>query len=161
MTNWVWGIGFGLAVTTLFIAFFGFNWERDALPVTPTLTPAVPLGPPVSLQEPTSVPTAVLPMPDALPYVDSAGWDVCAVDWDCWRASKVQRCENPNGDPYFISDTGDYGIMQINAFTWDEWLNERGFDFWGEWFIAQRNVEMAYAIWREYWWYEWACFAAG
>lgn len=151
-----WAIAFSLTVAMIFGAYYGL---RDDLPppVTPMPTPAAVLGPPASLQEPTPVPTPVLPSPDALPYVDSDGWDLCVVDWECWQAAVIQSCENPHGDPSLVSLTGDYGIMQIHAETWRYWLDERGFDFWDEWDNAQRNIEMAYAIWQEYSWWEWVC----
>ncbi len=83
---------------------------------------------------------------------------LCAWPWECEIATRVQHCENPSQDPWRISATGDYGIMQINRLTWEWWLNQRGFNFETEWMIPERNVDMAFAIWENSWWWPWSCF---
>ncbi len=83
---------------------------------------------------------------------------LCAWPWECEIATRVQACENGSADPWRISVTGDYGIMQINRFTWEWWLNERGFNFETEWMSPESNIAMAYTIWEDHWWWEWSCF---
>ncbi len=62
----------------------------------------------------------------------------------------IDRCENIPWDPHDVSATGDFGIAQINAYTWVDWLNARGFNFWEEWFIPEQNIIMAWFIFTEY-----------
>jgi hypothetical protein len=97
-------------------------------------------------------PLDALPPAEALPYVERRPLAdvVCAYEWDCDRALAIfTGCENKERDPHRISATGDYGITQINRFTWRWWLDARGFDFDAEWSDPVKNVAMAYEIWRD------------
>ncbi len=107
---------------------------------------------PVAALAPTPFPPA-----EALPYV-SKEFDLCIHPWECEIVSRVQACENRAGDPWRVSSTGDYGIMQINRFTWEWWLNERGFNFEIQWMLPESNIAMAYTIWQNSWWWPWNCF---
>ena len=89
---------------------------------------------------------------------DTVSLLLCRWAWECDIAARVQACENRSADPWRISVTGDYGIMQINGRTWEWWLNQRGFNFETEWMIPERNIAMAFAIWEDHWWWEWSCF---
>ena len=86
---------------------------------------------------------------------------ICSYNWDCGTAIRVFTCES-NLRPDAVSPWGDYGISQINASVWAQWLNQPkhgGFDFWNQWAIPEKNIAMAYAIWDNsdgFW--PWACY---
>jgi hypothetical protein len=98
------------------------------------------------------------PTPEAA--VQAGGFDrlVCVRGWDCTTALQITHAENPRQDPFAISHTGDYGLFQINRYTWEDWLNKRGFDFETEWMIPERNIAMAYAIQSTHGWDEWVTY---
>ena len=78
-----------------------------------------------------------------------------------WATAKriVETCENPGLRPDAISATGDYGIMQINAATWANYMTEKGYDFWNQWMIPEVNVAMGAEIfWNNGGFGHWTCY---
>lgn len=83
---------------------------------------------------------------------------ICAYGWNCETALRIAQCESELL-PRAISWTGDsYGLFQIHRETWEAWLNRRGFDFESSWWVAERNIAMAYEVWLEQGWAEWDCW---
>ena len=75
---------------------------------------------------------------------------ISAYPWPYAEALAVARCENRELDPSIISDSGDYGIFQINevhAGRVDGYLTRL--------LIAEVNVRVAYEIWSEEGWGPW------
>ena len=70
--------------------------------------------------------------------------------WPQEQAIAVARCENRELDPSIISDTGDYGIFQIN-----EVHAARVAGDLSRLLIAEVNVRVAYEIWSEEGWVPW------
>lgn len=136
-------IGFGQGPTPVLGSSLGGEFHVAPVDVGDSSASLLPLEP--------------LPPAEALPYVTKE-FDLCVWLWECEIATRVQTCENSSSDPWSISATGDYGIMQINRSTWEWWLNQRGFNFEAKWMIPERNVAMAFAIWEDHWWWEWSCF---
>jgi len=152
--NWVRPAG--LAILGRGAAPVDSMWRtrREELDATPTPTPT-------PLVTPTPVPVVSEP---PFPTERSIEEIILSYDWDRASALRVFQCENGyNGYGYWrpavISETGDYGITQINAVTWDWWLNLIGFNFMKDWMIPERNIAMAYAIYEEsggFW--PWNCY---
>jgi len=128
---------------------FSVSW-KDTLDVPPT---------------PLATPTPMPSMPGASNGTERSVEEIIlSYDWPAATALSTFQCENGYNSygywrPDVISVTGDYGITQINAATWDWWLNQQGFNFWEEWMLPEKNIAMAYAIYKEsggFW--PWNCY---
>ena len=143
--------------------------ESDSLSLWKESLDATPTPVPTPLVTPASVP--VVPEPTVSASASSPslrGGSIEALiysyDWAGATALATFQCENGYTSygywrPSVVSFSGDYGITQINAATWDWWLNQRGFNFWEEWMLPERNIAMAYAIYEEsggFW--PWNCY---
>jgi hypothetical protein len=152
---------------------------KAILNVVPTPTPtalATPLpvrGMPITVSsEPTSIPSLAADVEgrsspsgnsstaDATPEIRGRlGTEtlICSLSWPCDTALRIAECES-RFDPNAISwDGQDFGLFQIRASVWRYWLDERGFSFWDEWMIPEKNVAMAHLIYQERGWRPWTC----
>ena len=82
---------------------------------------------------------------------------VCSRPWPCDPALTVAYCESR----YRADAVGDgsYGLWQIQASTWADFMNARGFDFWNQWSDPAVNTEMAWIIYERaggFW--PWSCW---
>ena len=75
---------------------------------------------------------------------------ISAYPWPYAEALAVARCENRELDPSIISDSGDYGIFQIN-----EVHAARVAGDLSRLLIAEVNVRVAYEIWSKEGWVPW------
>ena len=75
---------------------------------------------------------------------------IASYPWPQEQALAVARCENRELDPSIISDTGDYGIFQINEVH----IGRVGGDL-TRLLIAEVNVRVAYEIWSAEGWVPW------
>jgi hypothetical protein len=76
-------------------------------------------------------------------------------------AHRIARCES-NYDPHAVSHTGDHGLFQINAATWNkpghadpvaDWIGRH----WHRRYDPVINAVMARKIRDRYGWRMWAC----
>lgn len=100
--------------------------------------------------EPTPTPTPVVSTPVAVTSTPAPDVQaiVCAPEysWSCEDAMSIVWCESRN-DPTAISETGDYGLFQINAY----WHPS------GATLDPVANTAYAYELWRTAGWEPWAC----
>src|SRR3990167_5479371 len=83
---------------------------------------------------------------------------ICELPWPCAEALAVASCESTLR-PDAVSWTGEsFGLMQIHAETWAVFMDAHGFDFWNQWMIAEKNLQMAYIIWQRSGWGAWSCW---
>lgn len=71
-------------------------------------------------------------------------------------AGAVLTCENRHLDPGAISETGDWGLWQINR-RWQEGRAARMDYHWEQMLEAGPNTAVAEAIWQEQGWTPWSC----
>ena len=82
---------------------------------------------------------------------------ICAYDWACETALAVARCES--GPDYIagFNGSGHGGTFQLAALhAWR--FAERGWDFWTDALIPERNIAVAYSLYSEQGWAPWSCW---
>ena len=75
--------------------------------------------------------------------------------WD-W-ATRIAWCESTMNPAAVSWDGSSYGLMQLHAPTWAAFMADYGFDFWSEWMIAERNVQMALIVYERSGPGAWSC----
>lgn len=120
----------------------------------PTSTP----GPPELVSEPASdVPPAVVDAPETPGPLGSVESVICSVAWECGIALRVAACESGSDYSADFNSSGHAGTFQISPIhAWR--FSAHGWDFWNDGTVLERNVVIAYEIYKERWWYAWSCF---
>jgi hypothetical protein len=78
---------------------------------------------------------------------------VASYDWPINEAFAITSCES-NWNPEAVSWTGARGLMQLMPLhAWR--FAARGWDYWTDWSIPERNVAIAHEIWLEQSWIPW------
>ena len=81
---------------------------------------------------------------------------VAAYDWPLNEAFAVVDCES-NWNPLAVSWAGSRGLMQLMpVHAWR--FSSRGWDYWTDVFVPERNVAIGYEIWSEQGWFPWGCW---
>lgn len=82
---------------------------------------------------------------------------ICGYGWECGIALRVFACES--GPDYIAgyNASGHAGTAQISPIhAWR--FTARGLNFWEHALILEVNLDVAYEIYEERWWYAWSCF---
>ena len=116
--------------------------------VPPTLTAAAALAAPLATPIPAPPPQPVT--------LEGAEAVICAQDWPCQQALSVARCES--GPDYIAGFNrswhgGTFQIASLHAWR----FTKRGWDFWTDALVLERNVAIAYEIWAQQGWRPWSC----
>ncbi len=78
---------------------------------------------------------------------------VAAYDWP--GAFAIVDCES-GWNPLAVSWTGSRGLFQLMpVHAWR--FAQRGWDYWVDVFVPERNVAIAYELWVEQGWAPWDC----
>lgn len=95
------------------------------------------------------------PPAEALPYVSAPSYYdlISSYNWDAAIATKI-ACDESSFDPFAISWTGARGLFQIMPMhAWR--FSRRGWDYWTDAFVPERNVAVAHELWSERIWDPW------
>lgn len=134
---------------------FGTDRERHsglAAPSQPSAEPVADASPAPDAPEQTPAVDPVAAYPST--GVEAA---ICAYEWECSIALRVARCES--GQDYIAgyNASGHAGTFQISPIhAWR--FSKRGLDFWTDATILEVNLEVAFEIYQERWWWAWSCF---
>ena len=119
----------------------GWDWWRDEAPISLPPTPVPPLP----------IPAAGNPV---VSYTD-LGATVARYGWPINEAFAVVDCES-GWDPLAVSWAGARGLMQLmSVHAWR--FARRGWDYWVDVFVPERNVAIGYELWLEQGWGIWSC----
>ncbi|KKL19588.1 hypothetical protein LCGC14_2463910, partial [marine sediment metagenome] len=81
---------------------------------------------------------------------------VAGYDWPINEAFQVVDCES-SWSPDAISWAGSRGLMQLMpVHAWR--FAARGWDYWVDVFVPERNVAIGYELWLEQGWVPWDCY---
>lgn len=111
------------------------------------------------LSEPASdvLPADPPPVVDAPVPVTPVEAAICAYPWECDTALRVAACESGSDYAAGYNGSGHAGTFQISPIhAWR--FSARGLDFWTHALILEVNLEIAYEIYKDRWWYAWSCF---
>lgn len=131
---------------------------RAALSVPePDRTLAVEAGPTPDGGTPTPAPTVAPLSVEPEPVLTDIEAAICAYGWDCWTALRIARCES---GPDYIAGynghgaAGTFQLMPVHAWRFEA----RGWSFYDDALIPERNIAVAFDLWSEQGWRPWACW---
>lgn len=103
---------------------------------------------------PPADPPPVVDAPTPVTPVEAA---ICGYPWECGVALRVAACESGPDYTAGYNASGHAGTFQISPIhAWR--FSARGLDFWTDAVVLEVNLEVAFEIYQERWWWAWSCF---
>lgn len=137
--------------------------EVQLLRATASPTSAPTAAPEPVLDEPpeptpatpeTGPPEPILAPEEPLGGIEAA---ICAYPWECGIALRVAACESGPDYAAGYNGSGHAGTFQISPIHAWRFTN-RGMDFWSDALVLEANLDVAFEIWTERWWWAWSCY---
>lgn len=134
---------------------------RTTTPIATPAPTAEPASEPVLDEppEPTPEPVPELAQVSKLPEEPLGGIEaaICAYPWECGIALRVAACESGPDYVAGYNGSGHAGTFQVSPIhAWR--FAERGLNFWTDALVVEWNIDVAFEIWTERWWWAWSCF---
>jgi len=104
-----------------------------------------------------AAPATPIPAPPPQPVtLEGSEAVICSQAWPCTEALTVARCESGPDYTAGFNRSWHGGTFQISSLhAWR--FAQRGWDFWTDALVLERNISIAFELWSQQGWRPWSC----